>query len=749
MKNLYFVFFLFFLISCQSKPPTPNSTIDTTEFILKDGFNIELVASEPLLDSPVAFTFDDNGRIWAVELPGYMRDIEGTAEEIADGKIVILEDTDKNGQMDKRTLFIDSLKMPRAIALAYGGLLYTETPHLWWVPIKNDKPGQRVLVDSLYVVGGNIEHQPNGLLYNLDNWWYSAKSNARYCYKDGKWLKEATSFRGQWGITSDEEGRLFYNNNSNALFGDYVRPNQFINNPYHKVKYSTHQTIAKDRRLFPIQATAVNRGYIDGVLDSLDRVTTFTSACGPHIYLGDNFPSAFKGNAFVCGPEANLVKRYILEEKDGLISAQPAYKDSEFLISKDETFRPINIYTGLDGALYILDLRKGIIQHRAYMTGYLREKILEKGLEKVNGLGRIYKISDKATASERIDLSTYSSVEYADLLQHPNGTLRIKAQQALIFGNHKELKKKIEAIALDASKPIGQIHALWTLEGLGILELPLLKSVGEKTYHPKVWTNLLQLSQNFVNSQAELTTFYQVARALNNTSVDLQLAHTIGKLNTPDAQNLWKGLASAYTNNPLFSEALVSSVANREADFLKLISNNTAKDSLQNMLLRASTNRENNANKAPQLFTAEFDDSRTKGFKLYNTYCAACHGPDGDGLENLAPPLNQSEYITEGSQKLALLLLHGLQGPITVRGKRYTMNAVMPGIKDNPALTDEDISALLTFVGNSFSDFPKYLSPEKIKELRQKTADKKEMWTEESLNEYIEKFITEENKNLF
>ena len=244
--------------SCQSNDI---DTVSTEEFILKEGFEIEVVANEPLLSSPMAMTFDEKGRIWVVEMPGYMRDIDGSDEEFPDGKIVILEDENGDGHMDKRTIFLDSLKMPRALAFAYGGLLYTETPNLWWVPIEGNKPGERVLVDSLYVIGGNIEHQPNGLLYNLDNWFYSSKSNARYRLIDGEWKKEATTFRGQWGISQDDEGRLFYNSNSNPIQCDYAFPNQLINNPYYKAKEGVKRSLDRPRRVFPFQATAVNRGY--------------------------------------------------------------------------------------------------------------------------------------------------------------------------------------------------------------------------------------------------------------------------------------------------------------------------------------------------------------------------------------------------------------------------------------------------------------------------------------------------------
>jgi len=188
-KLVIFLFTYSLLFSACAPSVKPDLT---SEFTLEKGFQIEAVAAEPLLNSLVEIEFDEKGRIWTLEMTGYMRDIDGAGEEIADGKISILEDTNGDGTMDKKTVFLDGLVLPRAIELVNDGLLYAEPPNLWWVPIKNDLPGERQLVDSMYALGGNIEHAPNGLLYNIDNWIYSAKSDRRYQYRNGQWITEAT-----------------------------------------------------------------------------------------------------------------------------------------------------------------------------------------------------------------------------------------------------------------------------------------------------------------------------------------------------------------------------------------------------------------------------------------------------------------------------------------------------------------------------------------------------------------------------
>ncbi|MBK8554461.1 MAG: hypothetical protein IPL65_01240 [Lewinellaceae bacterium] len=162
--------FLLILFSCGRKVPE----VQLDAYQLEPGFKLDLVAAEPLLNAPVAMSFDDYGRIWVLEMPGYMADLDNTAETRPVGSIVILKDEDGDGRMDQRKVFLDHLVLPRAFARVYGGLLYAEPPKLWFVEIDHDRPGQRTLVDSLYATGGNVEHQPNGLLMNIDNWIYSA-----------------------------------------------------------------------------------------------------------------------------------------------------------------------------------------------------------------------------------------------------------------------------------------------------------------------------------------------------------------------------------------------------------------------------------------------------------------------------------------------------------------------------------------------------------------------------------------------
>ncbi len=729
----YYVFFLLgsVFFGCHHDP---YDGISLDEFILDEGLRIDLIAAEPLLDSPLDISFDAQGRIWAVELPGYMRDIDGSDEEAPDGRLVVLSDNDADGIMDTRDVLLDTLVAPRTLLHVYGGLLYSHGTGLYWSEIEGLSLTNTILIDSLYVVGGNIEHQPNNLYYHQDNWIYSANSKARYRRVNGEWLREATSFRGQWGLSGDADGYLYYNNNSVPLFTDYAWPNELLDNPYQSIRYNLNQSIAESRRIYPYGPTAVNRGYIEGILDEQGRVKEFTSACGPLIYHGDRLGTAYTNNAFVSAPEGNLIKRYIIEESKDLKIASSPYDTIEFLRSMDETFRPINLYNAPDGSLYILDLRKGIIQHRAYMTSYLRDKILGKSLDQIKGLGRIYRVSQSNdTPKPLANKSGYTKSDLLKLLQSNLMYNRIYAQRVLIGLDDRSIKDELVKILLNPKNEHGQISALWTLEGLGLIDADIWQQASQMPLNTKIHWHVAKITSRVKDVEVDsLISYFQKLTALGNRSIDQQIAREIGKYDIAPAQSILTNLIDRYGNDPHTVEYLINGLSGKEESILTQVKNNSSADSLSNMLNVVINYKVNEDVKTPQLPKATYKDKRTAGLELYSQYCSACHGLDGMGKNQLAPPLVHSEYVSGSPERLTAITLVGLQGPITVNGKNYDMKAVMPGIMNNPALTDADISDLLTFLRNSFSE-SSWVSEEIVSKTREELMGRTEPFRAEEL----------------
>src|SRR5690606_12896900 len=215
------------------------------------GFRLELVAHEPMVQNPVAISWDADGRLWVVEMVGYMPNVDGKGEDVRNGRVSILEDTDGDGRMDKSTLFLDGLQMPRAIMITHGGALIAEPPVLWFARDTDGdlKADEKIEVLKGYAQQGPVEHTENGLLPGLDNWIYNAKSSKRmkFAFEGGKPVMTVDNnvSRGQWGITQDNYGRLYHNGNSSYLHADLIPADYLRRNPHFPV--TTGKSIASDQ----------------------------------------------------------------------------------------------------------------------------------------------------------------------------------------------------------------------------------------------------------------------------------------------------------------------------------------------------------------------------------------------------------------------------------------------------------------------------------------------------------------------
>ncbi|MFS4469417.1 c-type cytochrome [Maribacter sp. 2210JD10-5] len=726
---LLFIFF----IAC--KPSYEETIVSLENYKVEDGFQLKAIAAEPLLKAPVAMDFDDAGRIWVAEMPSYMSNLEGRGETDATGSIKILEDLDNDGIMDHAKIFLDSLVLPRALAHVYGGLLYAEPPYLYFVEIKDDKPYNRVVVDSLYASQGNPEHQPNGLLLNIDNWIYNAKSNFRYRKKNGIWLKEPTTFRGQWGITHDNFGRLYYNDNSRQLLGDHVLPNRLTRNEFFAPNKSVDELLTKDQRVYPLKKSLVNRGYADGILNRDSMLVNVTAACSPLVYRGAIFLKEYNENVFVCIPEVNGIKRNILTFHGDSTSARQAWEGKEFLSSEDDGFRPVSLYNSPDGSMFIVDMHRGVIGHHAYLSPYFKKKVKETQIDTIVDYGRILKVFPVEEKLAPIpELNSANNEDLMKLLSHSNGWVRDRAQHLLLTRGDKEIIPELKDLVKNSEKPLVQLHTLYVLEDFDALSFELLIHVAQES-NAQVTAHAIVLLEKYVSlahSEAVGKLFDQLLRR-DNATINLYLSSTIGRwFSTSEAifKPILDELSTSYTTNIVQREAFLSGLnPTQDFDYILPVVNldEDLKVLKENILA---------GNKNP-IYTSKTlsEDNRTTGARLFRQICAACHGINGDGIEGLAPPLNKSEYMEKPLERLGLILLHGLSGPVHVNGKLYEINQAMPGLIANESITDQDISDIISYVTNAFSDTPRGLSFEKIRELRLKKSKGGGEFTEEELLE--------------
>ncbi len=673
----YRVFFLCLIIGLVScKQDFPETELEASDYHIEDGLELRLVAAEPLIEAPVDISFDDEGRLWVLEMRGYMRSLSGANEEDPVGRIVIMEDRDNDGKADHYKVFLDSLKLARAFSHVYGGLLYVEPPNLWFAEIREDlSPGSIELVDSAYAVGGNVEHQPNGLLINIDNWIYSAKGTKRYRRIEGKWITESTVFRGQWGITRDPSGRLFYNDNSNQLRGDFVVPGVLGTETGYRPSLLSGQNIVNDQRVYPLQATPINRGYLDGVLDEEGKLRNVTSACGPLYFQGSGLDEIYDGDVFVCVPEANIVKRNIITSKGIPVSGEQAYPDREFLVSKDLGFRPVNLKNGPDGALYVVDMHRGIIQHKTYMTSYLREQLIESGLDSLTGMGRVIRVGNGRSINPGA-MVHISPTDLIDSLESKNIWIRDRAQQLIIQHGSPDLLEPLRDELNQPGQSPGRIHALYCLEGLDLLRNVVPTNFRD---YPSLVAHLLIMA---AEGEIRLEDIGQVAP---DSVLDLYKAYYFVKTNDIEPLN---ELLRDQNGNPYLDEIVLSNYSG-DPTLLERV------DLVEALSKLAASKAES---QAPGV---EYR-GLTPGRNLYVRNCAVCHGEDGQGLAGLAPPLLNSEYVSGNPERLASILLYGLSGPVTVDGELYEFNNPMPGLAINDEMSDEDIRYIMNYIRNAF-----------------------------------------------
>jgi mono/diheme cytochrome c family protein/glucose/arabinose dehydrogenase len=572
-------------VAAERIPPAPvlPPEAQLRTFRVPPGFRVEVVAAEPLVRTPVAVQFDERGRLWVVEMTGYMRNVEGTAEREPVGNVVVLEDADGDGRMDRRTVFLDGLVMPRAVMLYRDGALVAEPPRLWFARDTDGdgRADERTLVADDYApqddakLGdkANPEHASNSPLWARDNWIYSANHTVRFRNTDGAWRREETIFRGQWGLTQDDFGRLFYNSNSDQLRADLIPSAYLARQPHLRPAYGANVQVARDQRVWPARVNpGVNRGYQPNQLTAEGRLATYTGACGPVIYRGDQFPEEFRGDAFLCEPTGNLIRRNKLAEQDGVITATNAHPEAEFLTSTDERFRPVNLVNGPDGCLYVVDIARGLIQHRIYLTSYLRQQIESRGLQAPVDLGRIYRIvhTGKPRGAERLGARP-ATAELLAKLNHPNGWWRDRAQQLLVERRDPAAGPALQAAASSAANPnaLGRLHALWTLEGLGQVSLATLEPALQDA-HPQVRIAGLRLLEGFFagpQRNEALDLLWRRAGFLPGAE-QVQLLLTLGQARSPQADAIARVLLMNGPATPLRFDAVLSGLAGREVEFL-------------------------------------------------------------------------------------------------------------------------------------------------------------------------------------
>ncbi len=717
----------------EAPPLAPAEAMATLR--VAPGFRVELVAAEPLVEDPVAMAWDERGLLYVVEMRGFMPTVDGEGEQAPVGRVVVLEDADQDGAMDRSGIYLEGLVNPRAIAAVSGGILVGEPPNLWLCKSEAATGGlpqcgsRERLLDYGDPDPDLLEHTENGLLWALDNWIYNAKSDRRFRLRRGSGgvsvEVDPTLFRGQWGMAQDDYGRLYYNTNSRYLFADLIPADYALLDPGHQPRGGGHgasERLVLDESVHSIRVNpGINRGYVNGMLREDGRLAVTTSVSGLTVYRGDQFPATWRGDVFVPEPAGNVVAHFDLAPgpvQNGVptlvaehrLYGDPDWVEREFLASTDERFRPVDAKVGPDGALYVIDMYRGILQHVRYVTTYLREYILQHGLDRPIGMGRIYRVVWEGGGEEPAPirrnpprLSTAS--ERIAALSHSNGWRRDAAQRLLVEGDLDEASRDaLRKLARSGGDSMARIHALWTLHGRGDLDAATaLAAVRERD--PWLAVHGLRAGEELLASSSAGRA--AIAELLDSSSPQVR-TQALLTLGAAARQEAWA------------RGALAEHVATKPGDpFYRQVA-------LAANLDGAGSDEPPEASAPAPALTADEAAQLSSGSRHYRA-CSSCHNNDGRGQDGLGPSLVDSPWVLGSPERLAALVLQGLEGPIEVHGE--TWDDMMPGFAVDPRLPDPAIADLLTYVRRSWGNTAAPVPTETVTRVREATAERRDPWT--------------------
>jgi mono/diheme cytochrome c family protein len=585
-------------------------------FFLPPGYRLELVAGEPLVRDPIVMDQDPDGRLYVIEMPAFAMDekMQDSMEPIC--RVVVLEDTNNDGRMDKRTIFMDGLVLPRAVKVLADGVLIGEPPNLW---LAKDTDGDGK-ADKKELIRGdfgrrdaNLEHNANGLYWGMDNVIYTSEHTWDLRWKDGKFEMLPGLSRGQWNISQDDAGRIFRNWNEQPLFVDIIPARYFVRNPNVARTRGLYDVLIEreETAIWPVRPTpGLQRAYRKGMLREDGTATTYASSADPYIFRGDRLPKELQGNAFVADSPTNLVHRLIVDDDgSGRLKARDAYAKGEFLASTDERFRPVNLFSAADGTLYVIDMYRGVVQDIAYQTEYLNTYIKKNKLERPVGLGRIYRVvHDSMKPGPKPQLSKATPAQLADTLSHPNGWWRDTAQQLLIQRKAIAVSPKLTELVSTAPDWRTRLHALWTLDGLDAIEPATIeKALNDKA--PAVRAGAVKISERWLRTPGHPIRAAVLQKTGDpNWSVRYQLAASLGELPREERLAPITAMLAKYGEDQIIVDAVISGLAGQESSALDRVVHADAVT-----LLAAAVARSRNEAAAQAIFQQAADANTIAG----------------------------------------------------------------------------------------------------------------------------------------
>ncbi len=548
------------------EPKSPEASLAAMH--VRDGLKIELVAAEPLTVDPIAIDWGPDGKLWVVEMADYPLGVDGRPG----GRVRFLEDTDGDGRYDHSTLLLDGLKYPTSVMAWRDGALVTAAPDILYVA-DTTGDGKADVREVLYTdfAKGNPQHLVNGLQRGLDNWIYCANGHSGGTPRSLKTGAEVQlrshDFRirpdtgeidlrtgvTQYVRSRDDWGNWFGSDNINPMW-HYVMPEHYLGRNPHVASPDSRLHVSETPGSSPVFA----RSRTLARFNDFHTADSFTSACSAIIYRDNFLGEEFVGNSFVCEPVHNLVHCEVVRPEGLAFTSRrhASEQASEFLASTDNYFRPTTVQTGPDGALWVVDMYRFVIEHPEWIPIKFR---LSLDLRAGSDRGRIYRIYPADKHPRPVPkLAEANIAELVATLDSPNGPQRDIAQQLLVDKNDTSSISLLEEMVTSGKTPQGRLQAMCTLDGMQTLREEVVASA-TRDKHPGVRRHAVRLAERFVAESSVVADSLLAMVTDDDPKVALQLAFSLGEWNNPSAGSALGKLAARWADEPLMLAAIVSS----------------------------------------------------------------------------------------------------------------------------------------------------------------------------------------------
>jgi len=611
------------LLDGDIEPPARSPDDSLSSMHPRPGFKVELMAAEPLVMDPIDIAWGPDGKAWVVEMADYPLGLDDKGKP--GGRIKFLEDTDGDGRYDKSTLFLEPVAFPTGVMPWRQGVIVTAAPETFYAE-DSDGDGKADLRRTLYsgFREGNQQHRVNHPRWGLDNWVYLANGDSGGTIRSAKTgevlniggrdlrirpdegLLDAQTGQTQYGRNRDDWGNWFGCNNNNpgwyyAVADHYIRRNPHVAAPPGKVDL----TGARD--VYPA-GRVITHCFIAQPTPPEGQPGYWTSVAGVMIYRDDLFGPEFTGNVFVEDSVYNVVHRMVLTREGVLLRGErgPDEKVSEFLASSDPYFRPATMRTGPDGALWVTDMYRFVIEHPEWISPHLAQKLeLRRHCDK-GRIYRVYPVDKKPRPIPRLDgLDTAGLVAALD---SPSGWQRDMAQQMLLWRADKSAAGLLEQMATYSQRALARLHALCTLDGLGVLKPEIvLKALADE--HPGVRRHAVRLSESLVASSPALGDALVKLVDDPDAQVRMQLAYSLGEWHDPRAGRALARLTLRDPGDEYVIAAVMSSAAPHVEPMLAQLKAAPGQDAARAQLIAKLEKLARDIQARPEL-TAAQDEAR-------------------------------------------------------------------------------------------------------------------------------------------